>query len=105
MVGILTSAELTDHRIHELEKLTERLERSLELLHDRLDERLATVAPVADLVTLQAELAALSAHALKAQGAAEMKRAMWIQWRRITGATLGGLMLLAAIAQAVAALT
>jgi hypothetical protein len=71
-----------------LEARDKTLTASLARLHERLDERLREVAPAAAVEALQAKLTKAREAELKAEGAKEMRRRMWQQWRWITTAAI-----------------
>jgi hypothetical protein len=82
-----------------LEERDKTLSTSLARLHDRLDERLKEVAPAAAVEALSAKITKARELELRSEGAKLMRRQMWQQWFRITGAAVGvGGLLVAALA-------
>jgi Rad3-related DNA helicase len=106
---VMTSAELTEHRLRQLEELVAKLEgrieerdrnmeRSVARLHERLDERLKEAAAVADLTALTARFSKFEADELREEGAKAERRRLWKAWFQITAATVSCLGLLVAAA-------
>jgi hypothetical protein len=71
--------------------------RSIAKLHERLDERLLSTAPIADLTALKAEFTRFAEEELREEGARTERRRLWKAWVQITTATVAVLGLVAAI--------
>jgi hypothetical protein len=92
--GVMGSVARLEGKLDERDKT---MTASLARLHERLDERLREVAPIAAVEALSKTLTKAREAELRDEGAKAMRRLMWQQWFRITGAAaaVGGVIVAA----------